>query len=323
MRVFIRKIRCELHDDCVRAPESAAGKQLLRPAARKRLGNGSVRQHLRLRRIPILHQTAIRHSDDLLPPVILHIGFERVRTARQERLILLVRQIFHFPHRLKQLERHRPRNWRALRRRLHVVIPEHTVEGERRVTPAVRFIRQEHAAHEVAAPAALNFQRVWPPFAFRRHLHVHENLLARLGLHVHGNTDRRAVKHKVIDGQREQIAVVGFVQRNQMRHVFRRQPRRRRIVRHARQFCRRYADRREHHQHEGKRDNRPHPPAHPGGMACFHSVVRQRMLKGGAGCVRHGSVGGLQLFPQFPLGHCTFAPSPSGASSSTRSFFRA
>ena len=116
MRVIIRKIRCEPHDDCVRAPESAAGKQLFRPAARKRLGNGSIRQHRRLRRILILYQTAIRHSDDVLPPVILHIGFERVRSARQERLILRVRQIFHFPHGLKQLERHRPRNRRSFRR---------------------------------------------------------------------------------------------------------------------------------------------------------------------------------------------------------------
>lgn len=152
----------------------------------------------------------------MLPPVVLHIGFERVRSARQERLILLVRQIFHFPHGLKQFERHRPRNRHAFRRRLHITIPEHTVEGKWRVTPAVRFIRQEHAAHEIAAPAALNFQSVRLPFAFRRHLHVHKDLLARLGLHVHSNIDRRAVKHKVIDGQREQIAVVGFVQRDQM-----------------------------------------------------------------------------------------------------------
>ena len=216
MRVIIRKIRCELHDDCVRAPESAAGKQLFRPAARKRLGNGSIRQHRRLRRILILHQTAIRHSDDVLPPVVLHIGFERVRSARQERLILRIRQIFHFPHGLKQLERHRPRNRHAFRRRLHIIIPEHTVEPKWRVTPAVRSIRQEHAAHEIAAPAALNFQCVRPPGTLRRDFHVHKNLLARLGLHVHGNIDRRAVKHKVIDGQREQIAVVGFVQRDQM-----------------------------------------------------------------------------------------------------------
>ena len=152
----------------------------------------------------------------MLPPVVLHIGFERVRPTRQERLILRVRQIFHFPHGLKQLERHRPRNRRSFRRRLHVVIPEHTVEPKWRVTPAARSIRQEHTAHEIAAPAALNFQGVRPPFAFCRDFHVHENLLARLGLHVHGNFDRRAVKHKVIDGQREQIAVVGFVQRDQM-----------------------------------------------------------------------------------------------------------
>ena len=87
---------------------------------------------------------------------------------------------------------------------------------------------------------------------------------------------------------------------------------------------RRHANRRQHQRHQHSGDNDAHRPVQADASVCFRrTVVRQRMLKSCAGCVRHGSVGELQLLPQFPLGHCTFAPSPSGASSSTRSFFRA
>ena len=59
--------------------------------------------------------------------------------------------IFHFPHRLKQFKRHRPRNRHAFRRRLHIIIPEHpsNPNGESLSCP---FHPAGHAAHEIAPP---------------------------------------------------------------------------------------------------------------------------------------------------------------------------
>ena len=55
---------------------------------------------------------------------------------------------------------------------------------------------------------------------------------------------------------------------------------------------RRHANRRQHQRHQHSGDDDAHRPAQADASVCFRrAVMRQRMLKSCAGCVRHGSVG--------------------------------
>ena len=68
---------------------------------------------------------------------------------------------------------------------------------------------------------------------------------------------------------------------------------------------RRHANRRQHQRHQHSGDDDAHRPAQADASVRFRrAVVRQRMLEGCAGGVRHGSVGGLELLAKLLFGHC-------------------
>ena len=71
---------------------------------------------------------------------------------------------------------------------------------------------------------------------------------------------------------------------------------------------RRHANRRQHQRHQHSGDDDAHRPAQADASVCFRrTVVRQRMLKSCAGCVRHVSVGELELLAKLLFGHCGYA----------------
>ena len=68
---------------------------------------------------------------------------------------------------------------------------------------------------------------------------------------------------------------------------------------------RRHANRRQHQRHQHSGDDDAHHPAQADASVCFRrAVMRQRMLKSCAGCVRHVSVGELELLAKLLFGHC-------------------
>lgn len=68
---------------------------------------------------------------------------------------------------------------------------------------------------------------------------------------------------------------------------------------------RRHANRRQHQRHQHSSDDDAHRPAQADASVRFRrTVVRQRMLKSCAGCVRHVSVGELELLAKLLFGHC-------------------
>ena len=71
---------------------------------------------------------------------------------------------------------------------------------------------------------------------------------------------------------------------------------------------RRHANRRQHQRHQHSGDDDAHRPAQADASVCFRrTVVRQRMLKSCAGCVRHVSVDELELLAKLLFGHCVCA----------------
>ena len=71
---------------------------------------------------------------------------------------------------------------------------------------------------------------------------------------------------------------------------------------------RRHANRRQHQRHQHSGDDDAHRPVQADASVCFRrTVVRQRMLKSCAGCVRHVSVGELELLAKLLFGHCGYA----------------
>ena len=68
---------------------------------------------------------------------------------------------------------------------------------------------------------------------------------------------------------------------------------------------RRHANRRQHQRHQHNGDDDAHRPVQADASVHFRrAVMRQRMLEGCAGGVRHGSVGGLELLAKLLFGHC-------------------
>ena len=71
---------------------------------------------------------------------------------------------------------------------------------------------------------------------------------------------------------------------------------------------RRHANRRQHQRHQHSGDDDAHRPAQADASVRFRcAVVRQRMLKSCAGCIRHVSVGELELLAKLLFGHCGYA----------------